>query len=56
MQRAAQKYFPERSVFYGSTGIVKQGRKGKNWKYNLKTVYFIGILAFEYDMDKARWA
>ncbi len=55
MQKAPQKYFAERTVFYASTGIVKQGRKGKKWQYNIKTVYFIGILDFEYDNVKARW-
>ena len=55
MQKALQKYFANRSIFYGSTAIVKQGRKGKRWQYGLKTVYFIGILDFDYDTDTDRW-
>ena len=55
MQKALQKHFANRSIFYGSTAIVKQGRKGEKWQYNLKTVYFIGILDFDYDADADRW-
>jgi predicted transposase/invertase (TIGR01784 family) len=55
MQKAPQKYFTERSVFYGSTAVVKQGKKGKKWQYDFKTVYFVGILNFNYDTDAARW-
>ena len=55
MQKAMQKYFGERAIFYGSTSIAKQGRKGKKWQYAIQTVYFIGILDFDYDTDKERW-
>jgi predicted transposase/invertase (TIGR01784 family) len=55
MQKASQKNFAERTLFYGSTAVSKQGRKGKKWQYALKTVYFFGILDFDYDTDTNRW-
>ena len=48
MQKAEQEYFKDRSVYYIAHPIRSQGLKGK-WNYELKTVYFIGILDFVYD-------
>ena len=50
MQKAEQEYFKDRSLYYVSHPIRAQGRRGK-WDFNLKTVYFIGILDFVYDAD-----
>lgn len=55
MQKAYQDYFMNRAIFYTSTSITKQGVKGKQWKYDLKTVFFIGILDFDYDEDLTYW-
>ena len=55
MQKAPQDYFMNRAIFYTSTSITKQGVKGKKWQYDLKTVFFIGILDFEYDQDLTYW-
>ena len=50
MQKAEQANFKDRSLYYVSHPIRAQGKKGK-WDFNLKTVYFIGILDFIYDKD-----
>ena len=49
MQKAEQEYFKDRSVYYVSYLIRQQGQKGKKWNYELKNVYFIGILDFVYE-------
>ena len=49
MQKAEQENFKDRSLYYVSHPIRAQGQKGKKWNFNLKTVYFIGILDFIYD-------
>lgn len=50
MQKAKQKYFKDRSVYYASFPIQEQGRGG--WDFELKAVYTIGILDFVFDEDK----
>jgi predicted transposase/invertase (TIGR01784 family) len=45
MQRAEQKYFRDRSLFYSAFPILKQAPKG-DWDFNLKAVYTIAILDF----------
>ena len=49
MQKAEQEFFKDRSIYYVSHLIRQQGRKSKDWKYELKTVYFIGVLDFIYE-------
>ena len=51
MQKASQKYFKDRSVFYSTFPIQEQAEKG-DWNYELKAVYTIGILNFVFDEDK----
>jgi predicted transposase/invertase (TIGR01784 family) len=46
MQRAYQKHFKDRGIYYSSVLIQEQGQKGKKWKYELKPVYVVGILNF----------
>ncbi|XCN74237.1 MAG: Rpn family recombination-promoting nuclease/putative transposase [Candidatus Electrothrix aestuarii] len=46
IQRVKQKFFKDRSVYYSSFAIQEQAAKGKDWKYELKSVYTIGILDF----------
>ncbi len=46
VQRAYQEYFIDRSLFYISHFIQKQGSRG-DWDYQLKKVYSINLLDFE---------
>jgi len=49
MQKAEEDNFKDRSLYYVSHPIRAQGQKGRKWNFNLKTVYFIGILDFIFD-------
>ena len=51
MQKAEQKFFKDRSVFYSTFPIREQARRG-DWDYSLKSVYTIGILNFVFDEDE----
>ena len=46
LQRGEQKYFKDRSVYYTTFPIQEQSNRG-DWNYELKKVYFVGILEFE---------
>ncbi len=40
MQKAEQKFFKDRTVFYSTFPIQQQARnKGRNWNFELKNVY-----------------
>jgi predicted transposase/invertase (TIGR01784 family) len=52
LQKAKQKYFKDRSLFYSTFPIQEQAARGE-WDFRLKAVYTIGILDFEFDDDKA---
>ena len=45
LQRSKQKYFKDRSVYYTSFPIQEQSNRG-DWDYELKKVFFVGILEF----------
>jgi predicted transposase/invertase (TIGR01784 family) len=47
MQKAKQTHFVDRSLFYATFPIQKQAPQGP-WKFELKSVYLVGILDFEY--------
>ena len=49
MQKGEQQFFKDRSLFYSTFPIREQAVKGKNWDYELKAVYTIGILNFTFD-------
>lgn len=51
MQKAGQKFFKDRSVFYASFPIREQAKRG-DWNYELKAVYTVGILNFVFDEDR----
>ena len=57
MQKEDQEFFKDRSLYYVTHPIREQGQKGKDketgqiWNYELKTVYFIGVLDFIYDKN-----
>lgn len=46
MQNDSQTYFRNRSLFYACRGIVKQGRRGRDWRYALDAVYCINFCNF----------
>ena len=50
MQKAEQKFFKDRSVFYATFPIREQARRG-DWDYSLKAVYTVGVLNFVFDED-----
>jgi len=51
MQKAKQKYFKDRSVFYSTFPIRDQAQQG-DWNFQLNAVYTVGILDFVFDEDK----
>ena len=58
MQKAEQSYFKDPSVYYATTPIRDQAKKGQ-WDYHLENVYTVGILNFvfpnnEYPADSYR--
>ncbi len=50
LQKSAQNYFVDRSIYYSTFPIQKQAPKGK-WDYKLSAVYCIGILDFTFSKD-----
>ena len=52
MQNVSQKYYKDRSVFYATFPIQEQARMGEEWDYQLKEVYTVGILNFEFKEDE----
>ena len=51
LQRTEQRYFRDRSIYYTTFPIQEQANKG-TWDYELKRVYFVGILDFNMDDDE----
>ena len=51
MQNGSQKYFKDRSLYYPSFIIRKQGNKG-TWDYQLPPIFFIAILNFRFTDEK----
>jgi predicted transposase/invertase (TIGR01784 family) len=51
LQKAKQKYFKDRTIYYASFPIQEQAEKGE-WNYELKAIFCIGILDFKFDEDK----
>ena len=45
MQKAEQRFFKDRSIYYAAVPIREQAPKGK-WDYHLENVYTVGILDF----------
>ncbi|MFO7641379.1 MAG: Rpn family recombination-promoting nuclease/putative transposase, partial [Candidatus Competibacteraceae bacterium] len=44
VQRAGQTYFKDRTLFYASHLVRRQGQAGTEWNYRLRPVYVIAIL------------
>jgi predicted transposase/invertase (TIGR01784 family) len=51
IQRAKQKYFKDRSIFYLSFPIRDQALTGE-WDFKLSPVYLVGVLDFVFDDEK----
>ncbi len=51
LQKAKQKYFKDRSIYYSTFPIQSQAEKG-DWNFQLKSVYTIGILDFVFDENE----
>jgi predicted transposase/invertase (TIGR01784 family) len=51
LQKAKQKFFKDRSVYYSTFAIQEQAPKGE-WDFSLKAVYTISIMDFEFDDSK----
>jgi predicted transposase/invertase (TIGR01784 family) len=49
VQKAKQDFFKDRSVYYASFPIQEQAEKGKQWNFELKAVYTVGVLDFIFD-------
>ena len=48
LQRSKQKYFKDRALYYTTFPIQEQSKRG-DWDYELKKVFFVGILDFVMD-------
>lgn len=48
LQKAKQKFFKDRTIFYASFPIQEQAEKGE-WDYQLKSIFCVGILDFRFD-------
>lgn len=50
MQKAEQKFFKDRTIYYSTFPIQEQARsKDRFWNFELKAIYTIGILDFSFD-------
>ena len=49
MQNKSQPYFKNRSIYYISRSISRQGEPGPEWRYDVKAVYMISLLNFKRD-------
>ena len=52
LQKAKQKFFKDRSLFYATFPIQEQAVSGNDWNFELKAVYTVAILDFVFDEDK----
>ena len=52
IQRAKQEFFKDRTLYYSSFAIQEQAETGKDWRYQLKAVYTIAIMDFEFSDKK----
>jgi predicted transposase/invertase (TIGR01784 family) len=48
LQKAKQKFFKDRSIYYSTFPIQEQALKG-DWDYKLNAVYTVSIMDFEFD-------
>lgn len=48
MQNAPQSFFKNRALYYLSCALAEQGEKGVNWKFDLKAVYGVFFMNFDF--------
>lgn len=48
IQRVNQEFIKDRSIYYSTFAVQEQALKGKTWNYELKSVYTIAVLDFEF--------
>jgi predicted transposase/invertase (TIGR01784 family) len=53
MQKAKQRWFKDRALFYASFPIQKQLQRG-GWDFKLNPVFLVAVLDFEYDQEEER--
>ena len=46
MQNKSQPYFKNRSIYYVSEAIARQGERGSGWNYSIDAVYLVAFLNF----------
>ena len=46
MQNKTQPYFKNRSIYYVSEAIARQGERGSKWKYEIDAVWLVAFLNF----------
>lgn len=46
MQNKSQPYFKDRSIYYVSEAIARQGERGSLWSYDIDSVYLVAFLNF----------
>ena len=51
MQKTKQTFFKDRTLYYSTFPIVEQALPG-NWSFELKAIYIVAILNFEFEEDK----
>ena len=54
MQQSEQNWFKDRAIFLSTFPIRDQAVPGKEWSFELKAVYLIAVLGFEYDKNEER--
>lgn len=54
LQKAKQRYFKDRSLFYSTFPIHEQAQKGV-WDYRLKAIFTISIMDFVFDNQHPNW-
>jgi len=53
LQKASQKFFKDRALFYSTFPITQQAPKNKGWNFELKAVYVVAILNFVFEEGKS---
>jgi len=55
MQNRSQPHFKERTLYYASEAIVRQGERGAQWDYDIKAVYLIAFTSFALDGQPSKF-
>lgn len=54
IQRAKQKFFKDRSIYYSTFPIQEQAKLGNAWTFELKAVYTVAIMDFEFENGRKK--